>query len=392
MATLETEPRQPRGAVAPPPRRRGDIGDFALVGRFYGHQPRAVVNFAAEDRVVQHPRPGRLHSDQHRRRLPPARSGACLLGGLAEPARARFRFTASRRRVWQTARPGRSAFRETSLCEPERSVLGKQGRQRSPGSRLCHPRLRRGPDLVANSCGLPLGKAYPAGHPTTPWPGKPLPLYGDGQQILTGSAFKDHCSLLTRVVKLAAWARPTTSAAGTKSPTSTSLQRPLCHSRRTAAAGPMASPTGTDHLRQDRPQSRPYRYAIEAPAKIERELGWKPANRRDRHPTRQIRWYLDNQAWVANVTSGATNGGWANNTEKTLSNAEGSSRRWAPAPPVSRSPWPCQTIVADPRQTDDLLPADHADAGRHPGHPDHLDACRTRRASSNCSAMAANGA
>ncbi len=46
------------------------------------------------------------------------------------------------------------------------------------------------------------------------------------------------------------------------------------------------------------------RYAIDA-TKIERELGWKPAETFETGIRKTVQWYLDNQAWVANVTSGA---------------------------------------------------------------------------------------
>ena len=54
---------------------------------------------------------------------------------------------------------------------------------------------------------------------------------------------------------------------------------------------------------QDRP-GHDRRYAIDA-SKIERELGWKPAETFETGIRKTVQWYLDNQAWVANVTSGA---------------------------------------------------------------------------------------
>jgi dTDP-glucose 4,6-dehydratase len=54
---------------------------------------------------------------------------------------------------------------------------------------------------------------------------------------------------------------------------------------------------------KDRP-GHDRRYAIDA-RKIERELGWKPAETFDSGIRKTVEWYLDNQAWVANVQSGA---------------------------------------------------------------------------------------
>ncbi|MFO6066314.1 dTDP-glucose 4,6-dehydratase, partial [Pseudomonas aeruginosa] len=39
--------------------------------------------------------------------------------------------------------------------------------------------------------------------------------------------------------------------------------------------------------------------------RLERELGWKPAETFETGIRKTVRWYLDNQDWVANVTSGA---------------------------------------------------------------------------------------
>ncbi len=66
----------------------------------------------------------------------------------------------------------------------------------------------------------------------------------------------------------------------------------------------MASPTRhRSPTSQDRP-GHDRRYAIDA-SKIERELGWKPAETFETGIRKTVQWYLDNQAWVANVTSGA---------------------------------------------------------------------------------------
>ena len=46
------------------------------------------------------------------------------------------------------------------------------------------------------------------------------------------------------------------------------------------------------------------RYAIDA-TKINRELGWKPAETFETGIRKTVQWYLDNQEWVNNITSGA---------------------------------------------------------------------------------------
>jgi dTDP-glucose 4,6-dehydratase len=54
---------------------------------------------------------------------------------------------------------------------------------------------------------------------------------------------------------------------------------------------------------KDRP-GHDRRYAIDA-TKIERELGWKPAETFETGIRKTVQWYLDNQSWVQNITSGA---------------------------------------------------------------------------------------
>ena len=122
--------------------------------------------------------------------------------------------------------------------------------------------------------------------------GKPLPVYGDGLQVRDWLYVKDHCSAIrARAGSAAAWARPTTSAAGTKSPTSRSCTP---SARCSTSCGPRADGTGyasqityvTDRPGHDR------RYAIDA-RKIERELGWKPAETFDTGIRKTVQWYLD---------------------------------------------------------------------------------------------------
>ncbi len=54
---------------------------------------------------------------------------------------------------------------------------------------------------------------------------------------------------------------------------------------------------------QDRP-GHDRRYAIDA-RKLERELGWKPAETFETGIRKTVQWYLDNEQWVGNVTSGS---------------------------------------------------------------------------------------
>jgi dTDP-glucose 4,6-dehydratase len=134
--------------------------------------------------------------------------------------------------------------------------------------------------------------------------GKPLPVYGDGLQIRDWLYVKDHCSAIRRVLE--------------KRPSGRDLQRgrlerdaqhrhrahrlPLLDELRPRADGqPYA---GQITYVKDRP-GHDRRYAIDA-RKIERELGWKPAETFETGIRKTVQWYLDNQDWVATCRAAPT--------------------------------------------------------------------------------------
>ena len=123
---------------------QGDIGDSALIASLLAqHQPRAVLNFAAEshvDRSIHSPR--RLHPDQHRRHFSPTGVGASLLESTRSQSRCGIPVPARlhRRGLWLAGRRRPGLHGRPSL-RTQQPVLGQQGRQRPPGARL-PPHLR----------------------------------------------------------------------------------------------------------------------------------------------------------------------------------------------------------------------------------------------------------
>jgi dTDP-glucose 4,6-dehydratase len=132
--------------------------------------------------------------------------------------------------------------------------------------------------------------------------GKPLPIYGDGQQIRDWLFVKDHCSAVRRVLE-AGTVGETYNVGGWNEKPNIDVVHTICalldslkpRSDRASYASQITFVT-------DRP-GHDRRYAIDA-SKIERVLGWRPAETFESGIQKTIQWYLDNQAWVESVTSG----------------------------------------------------------------------------------------
>jgi dTDP-glucose 4,6-dehydratase len=132
--------------------------------------------------------------------------------------------------------------------------------------------------------------------------GKDLPIYGDGQQIRDWLYVGDHCAAIGRVLKEG---KPgeTYNIGGWNEKANLDVVHTLCD----ILDELRPAHTGHSYREQiryvkDRP-GHDRRYAIDA-GKIERELGWKPAETFDTGIRKTVQWYLDNQAWVQDVQSG----------------------------------------------------------------------------------------
>jgi dTDP-glucose 4,6-dehydratase len=133
--------------------------------------------------------------------------------------------------------------------------------------------------------------------------GKPLPIYGDGQQIRDWLYVSDHCSAIRGVLD-AGRVGEVYNVGGHNEKANLDVVKTLCAAL--DAASPRAD--GKPYAEQitfvkDRP-GHDRRYAIDA-GKIERELGWKPAETFDSGIAKTVAWYLANRDWTEGVTSGA---------------------------------------------------------------------------------------
>jgi len=137
--------------------------------------------------------------------------------------------------------------------------------------------------------------------------GKPLPVYGDGQQIRDWLYVGDHCAAIRRVLE-AGTPGQTYNVGGGNEKTNLDVVHTICEllDELSPAVHGKSYRTQIVHV-TDRP-GHDRRYAIDA-RKIGRELGWRPVETFASGIRKTVRWYLDNQTWVKNVQSGRSDGG-----------------------------------------------------------------------------------
>ena len=286
---------------------QGDVGDSALVGRLLAeHQPRAIVHFAAESHVDRSIHGAGDFIDTNIvgtfRLLEAARA---YWGGLPEKEKAAFRFLhVSTDEVYGSLPPGAPAFTEQHVYEPNSPYSASKAASDHLVRAWHHT---HGLPVLTTNCSNNYG---PFHFPEKLIPliivnalaGKPLPVYGDGQQVRDWLYVKDHCSAIRRVLEAGALGE-TYNVGGWNEKTNLSIVHTVCDLLDEMA--PRAQ--GGSYREQithvkDRP-GHDRRYAIDA-RKIERELGWKPAETFDTGIRKTIAWYLANDAWVRDVQSG----------------------------------------------------------------------------------------
>ena len=287
---------------------QGDIGDAQLVSRLLAeHQPRAILNFAAEshvDRSIHGPEDfiqtnivGTFHL------LECARA---YYNGLQGQAKEAFRFLhVSTDEVYGTLAPDAPAFTEQHRYEPNSPYSASKAASDHLVRAYHHT---YGLPVLTTNCSNNYG---PYHFPEKLIPlmivnalaGKLLPVYGDGMQVRDWLYVKDHCSAIRRVLE-AGQLGETYNVGGWNEKPNIDIVHTIC--RLLDQLRPRAD--GRSYAEQithvtDRP-GHDRRYAIDA-HKIERELGWKPAETFDTGIAKTVQWYLDHPQWVANVQSGA---------------------------------------------------------------------------------------
>ena len=287
---------------------RTDIGDRELVAKLLAeHQPRAVINFAAESHVDRSIHgPGEFIQTNVVGTFNLLEAVRGYWSALPTEQKAAFRFLhVSTDEVYGSLEPSDPAFREDNNYKPNSPYSASKAASDHLVRAWQHT---YGLPVLTTNCSNNYG---PYHFPEKLIPlvilnalaGKPLPIYGDGMQIRDWLYVKDHCSALRRVLE-AGKPGETYNVGGWNEKPNIDVVKTICGILDDLK--PRAD--GKPYVEQityvtDRP-GHDRRYAIDA-TKLERELGWKPAETFETGIRKTVQWYLDSQDWVQNVTSGA---------------------------------------------------------------------------------------
>jgi dTDP-glucose 4,6-dehydratase len=287
---------------------QGDIGDTTLLPELLAkHQPRAVINFAAESHVDRSIHgPGAFVQNNIVGTFNLLESVRAWWAAQPQDRQGDFRVLhVSTDEIYGSLAKGEPAFTESHPHEPNSPYSASKAASDHLVRAWHHT---YGLPVLTTNCSNNYG---PYHFPEKLIPlmivnalaGKPLPVYGDGQQIRDWLYVKDHCSAIRRVLQ-AGKVGETYNIGGWNEKPNIDIVRIICQLLDTLQ--PRAD--GKPYVDQmtfvaDRP-GHDRRYAIDA-SKIERELGWKPAETFETGIAKTVAWYLANQDWVAHVQSGA---------------------------------------------------------------------------------------
>jgi dTDP-glucose 4,6-dehydratase len=291
---------------------QGDIGDYELVlSLLKKHQIRAVVNFAAESHVDRSIHgPGDFIKTNVVGTFNLLEAVRAYWPDLTDSAKADFRFLhVSTDEVYGSLALNDPAFSETHPYEPNSPYSASKAASDHLVRAWHHT---YGLPVITTNCSNNYG---PYHFPEKLIPlvilnalaGKPLPIYGDGQQIRDWLYVKDHCSAIRRVLE-AGQLGETYNIGGWNEKPNLDIVNTICSIL--DQLRPKAGGTGVENkyasqitFVKDRP-GHDRRYAIDA-SKLERELGWKPAETFETGIQKTVQWYLDNQEWIDGVLSGS---------------------------------------------------------------------------------------
>lgn len=298
LASVENDPRHVFSQT--------DICDRAALDELFAtYKPRAVVHFAAESHVDRSIHgPAEFIETNIVGTFTLLEAARAYWGSLEEPARSEFRFLhVSTDEVFGSLSETDPQFSETTPYAPNSPYSASKAASDHLVRAYHHT---YGLPVLTTNCSnnygpyhfpeklIPLIIANALG-------GKPLPIYGDGQNVRDWLYVRDHCSAIREVLARGRLGE-TYNVGGWNEKTNLDVVHTLCDLL--DELSPKAAGSYRDQITfvTDRP-GHDRRYAIDA-RKLERELGWKPAETFESGLRKTVQWYLDNQAWVQDVMSG----------------------------------------------------------------------------------------
>jgi len=285
----------------------GEIGDRKLVHELLEtHQPAAVVHFAAEshvDRSIRGPQDFiATNIDGTFALLEESRT---YWMELSQSEKEQFRFLhVSTDEVYGSLGPNDPPFSETAPYAPNSPYAASKAASDHLVRAYHHT---YGLPTLTTNCSNNYG---PLQFPEKLIPlmilnardGKPLPMYGDGQNVRDWLYVEDHCTAIATVLKRG---RPgeTYNIGGWNEKANLDIVHIICDLVDEIEPRACGSRRELVTFVKDRP-GHDRRYAMEA-GKIERELGWRPKETFESGIRKTVRWYLEHEEWVREVTSGS---------------------------------------------------------------------------------------
>ena len=283
-----------------------DICDRAALDRLLDeYTPRAVLHFAAESHVDRSIHgPGDFIQTNIVGTFTLLEAVRAYWNRLDGDAKANFRFLhVSTDEVFGSLGPADPQFSETTAYAPNSPYSASKAASDHLVRAYHHT---YGLPVVTTNCSNNYGpyhfpeKLIPLVI-TNALAGKPLPVYGDGLNVRDWLYVRDHCSAIREVLAKGRLGE-TYNVGGWNEMSNLDVVHTLCDLL--DELSPKAAGSYRDQITfvKDRP-GHDRRYAIDA-SKLERELGWKPAETFETGLRKTVQWYLDNQAWVQDVISG----------------------------------------------------------------------------------------
>lgn len=298
LASVEDDPRHVFSQT--------DICDRdALDKLFATYKPRAVVHFAAESHVDRSIHgPGEFIQTNIVGTFTLLEAARAYWGSLEGQAKSDFRFLhVSTDEVFGSLSETDPQFSETTPYAPNSPYSASKAASDHLVRAYHHT---YGLPVLTTNCSNNYG---PYHFPEKLIPliianalaGKPLPIYGDGLNVRDWLYVRDHCSAIREVLAKGRLGE-TYNVGGWNEKTNLDVVHTLCDLLDDLRPKTTGSYRDQITFVKDRP-GHDRRYAIDA-RKLERELGWKPAETFESGMRKTVQWYLDNQPWVQDVMSG----------------------------------------------------------------------------------------